>query len=82
MQNQPPTKPRLVPASRDAVESESDAEDAAQNGGAARWGEAPLHGQSLGHYTLIRQLRQSGYASVYLGVHHYLNSYVALKLMN
>jgi serine/threonine protein kinase len=43
---------------------------------------SPLDGQQFGHYTLIRQLGQGGYASVYLGVHHYLNTNVALKLLN
>ncbi len=56
-------------------------EDTAQIG-AAGWEESPLHGQLLDHYTLIRQLGQGGYASIYMGVHRYLNTYVALKLLN
>jgi serine/threonine protein kinase len=56
-------------------------EDAAQNG-AARWEESPLPGQRLDHYTLIRQLGHGGYVSIYLGVHRYLNTIVALKLLN
>src|SRR5207247_8168587 len=54
----------------------------AQAGGASLRGEAPLSGQPLDHYTLIRQLGHGGYASIYLGVHRYLNTYVALKLLN
>lgn len=44
--------------------------------------ESFLGGQEFGRYTLIRELGQGGYASVYLGVHHYLNTSVALKLLN
>ncbi len=81
MQQKPPTKLRLVPASRWVVEHYTDPEVAGQIN-TARWGEAPLHGQALGHYTLIRQIGQGGYASVYLASHRYLNTYVALKLLD
>jgi eukaryotic-like serine/threonine-protein kinase len=73
---------RLVPAFKQVVESEMDTDSAAQADGASLRGEASLSGQQLGRYTLIRQLGQGGYASIYLSVHHYLNTHVALKLLN
>ncbi len=73
---------RLVPAFKQVVESEMDTGSTAQAGGASPLREAPLSGQQLGHYTLIRQLGQGGYASIYLSVHHFLNTHVALKLLN
>jgi serine/threonine protein kinase len=82
MQNQPPANPSLVLTSRELLMREMAPEQVAQAGATPRWGEAPLRGQPLGHYTLIRQIGQGGYASIYLGVHRYLNTYVALKLVN
>ncbi len=82
MQDKALPTPRRVPTFKRVAESETDAGSAAQAGGASLRGESPLSGQQLGHYTLIRQLGQGGYASIYLGVHHYLNTYVALKLLN
>ena len=43
--------------------------------------ELPLVNQEFGNYTLVRLLGQGGYASVYLGVHRYLHTSVALKLL-
>jgi len=82
MQDKALPTPRLVPAFKQVVESETDAGSAAQAGVASIRGESPLSGQQLGHYTLIRQLGQGGYASIYLGMHQYLNTHVALKLLN
>ncbi len=82
MQGKALPKPRLVYAAQQAVERETDAGSAAPTGAAATRSEAPLNGQQLGHFTLIRQLGQGGYASIYLGVHHYLHTHVALKLLN
>src|SRR6266700_2399005 len=82
MQDKALPTPRLVPAFKQLVESETDAGSAAQAGVASIRGESPLSGQQLGHYTLIRQLGQGGYASIYLGMHQYLNTHVALKLLN
>ncbi|HEY6408485.1 MAG TPA: serine/threonine-protein kinase [Ktedonobacteraceae bacterium] len=82
MQDKALPTPHLVPAFKQVVEGETDTGSAAQAGGASLRGEAPLSGQQLGRYTLIRQLGKGGYASIYLGVHHYLNIHVALKLLN
>jgi serine/threonine protein kinase len=82
MQGKALLKPRLVYAAQQVVERETDAGSAAPTAAAATRSEAPLNGQQLGHYTVIRQLGQGGYASIYLGVHHYLNTQVALKLLN
>src|SRR6266480_6564967 len=82
MQDKALPTPRLVPAFKRVTESETDAGSAAQAVGASLRGESSLSGQQLGHYTLIRQLGQGGYASIYLGMHQYLNSHVALKLLN
>src|SRR6266702_2161320 len=82
MQDKALPKPRRVPAFKRVTESETDAGSAAQAGVASPLREAPLSGQQLGHYTLIRQLGQGGYASIYLSVHHFLNTHVALKLLN
>src|SRR5579859_606226 len=38
-------------------------------------------GQQLGHYRLIRQLGRGGFADVYLGEHLYLNTKVAIKVL-
>jgi serine/threonine protein kinase len=38
-------------------------------------------GQQLGHYRLIRQLGRGGFADVYLGEHLYLNTTVAIKVL-
>ena len=38
-------------------------------------------GQQLGHYRLIRQLGRGGFADVYLGEHLYLNTKVAIKIL-
>ncbi|HEV7236363.1 MAG TPA: serine/threonine-protein kinase, partial [Ktedonobacteraceae bacterium] len=38
-------------------------------------------GQQLGHYRLIRQLGRGGFADVYLGEHLYLNTPVAVKVL-
>src|SRR5438046_3055094 len=82
MQDKALPKPRRVPTFKRVTESETNADSAAQVGVASLRGESSLSGQQLGHYTLIRQLGQGGYASIYLGVHHYLNTHVALKLLN
>src|SRR5437763_8911742 len=76
------SKIHRVPASKQALERETSAGYVAQTDAAPAKGAAPLNGQQIGHYTLIRQLGQGGYASVFLGEHHYLNTYVALKLLN
>jgi serine/threonine protein kinase len=81
MQNKALPKPRRVPAFKPVAESETDAGSAAQAAGASLRGESPLSGQQFGHYTLISQFGHGGYASIYLGVHHYLNTHVALKLL-
>ena len=39
-------------------------------------------GESIGNYELVQLLGQGGQASVYLGKHRYLNSYVALKVLH
>lgn len=59
-----------------------DTGSAAQVCGSSLREEASLSGQQRGRDTLIRKIGQGGYASIYLGVHHYLNTYVALKLLN
>jgi len=38
-------------------------------------------GQQLGHYRVIRQLGRGGFADVYLGEHLYLNTKVAIKVL-
>ncbi|HEU0002990.1 MAG TPA: serine/threonine-protein kinase, partial [Ktedonobacteraceae bacterium] len=38
-------------------------------------------GQQLGHYRLLRQLGRGGFADVYLGQHLYLNTTVAIKVL-
>ncbi len=38
-------------------------------------------GQQLGHYRLIRQIGRGGFADVYLGEHLYLNTKVAIKVL-
>jgi serine/threonine protein kinase len=76
------SKIHRVPASKQALERETSAGYVAQTDAAPAKGASPLNGQQIGHYTLIRQLGQGGYASVFLGEHHYLNTYVALKLLN
>jgi serine/threonine protein kinase len=42
----------------------------------------PLEGQQIGNYTLLRQIGRGGYASIYLGMHTYLGTRAALKLVN
>jgi tRNA A-37 threonylcarbamoyl transferase component Bud32 len=49
---------------------------------ATRARQPSLVNHHFGDYTLIRQLGQGGYASVYLGMHDYLKTRVALKLLN
>ena len=39
-------------------------------------------GQHCGNYQLVQSLGQGGCAEVYLGKHHYLNSYAALKVLH
>lgn len=43
---------------------------------------ASLEGQQIGDYTLLRQIGRGGYASIYLGMHTYLGTRAALKLVN
>ncbi len=69
-------------ATERVVEKETGAGNAVYSSVAPGRRESSLGGQEFGRYTLIRQLGQGGYASVYLGVHHYLNTSVALKLLN
>src|SRR5438874_13656188 len=76
------SKIHRVPASKQVLERETSAGYVAQTDAAPAKGASPLQGQQIGHYTLIRQLGQGGYASVFLGEHHYLNTYVALQLLN
>jgi serine/threonine protein kinase len=38
-------------------------------------------GKKLGNYTIIRQIGQGGFADVYLGQHHYLKTYAAIKVL-
>ena len=42
----------------------------------------PLQGQQFGNYTLIREIGHGGYATVYQGKHIYLQTYVAIKMLN
>jgi hypothetical protein len=57
----------LMPALKQVVDTGS----AAQVCGSSLREEASLSGQQRGRYTLIRKIGQGGYASIYLGVHHY-----------
>lgn len=38
--------------------------------------------RQFGHYILLRQIGRGGYASIYLAVHDYLNTRVAIKMLN
>ena len=40
-----------------------------------------LVGKQLGNYRIIRHLGRGGFADVYLGEHHYLNTQAAIKVM-
>ncbi len=82
MQDKALPKHRLRHASKQLLKRETDAGAMSQADDASLQGESLLSGQQLGHYTLIRQLGQGGYASIYLGVHDYLHTHVALKLLN
>jgi serine/threonine protein kinase len=82
MQDKASPPSRLVPAFKRVVEGEMNTDFDAHSGDASFRGESPLSGQQLGHYTLIRQLGQGGYAKIYLGVHDYLKTFVSLKLLN
>jgi len=64
MLNEALHKPRIVHASKQVVQRKTDADSAVQTVAATLKGEFPLNGQQFGHYTLIRQLGQGGYARV------------------